>query len=324
MSSDRDQCLIWGFVVSSVDRDCDGTHTVRDSVRADGDYRVSGDAIEAVAALDDGARARLTSRLVEARQQGTTLPVVDRRLVDNVCTTAATSVHERAMHLLQLLAARTTLIGQRVDIMPQDPRSLAWSESIEGEEVSYLLSGAGYLHERTWIKRDLSGPYWSCRVTVNGYSYLEEYRNAPEPSQAFVAMWFDSSMNQAYTEGIRPAIKNTGYEPMRIDDTEHINKIDDEVIREIRRSRFMVADFTSGNTGARGSVYYEAGFAHGLGIPVIPTCRTDQLDKIHFDTRQYAHIPWSDPKELRKRLAARIGAVIGEGPNVTEHQNSSR
>ena len=321
MSNDRDRCLIWGFAVSSVHRDSDGTHTVRGSVRADGDYRVSADAIEAVAALEDDAKARLTSRLVEARQQGTALPVVDRRLVDNVRTTTATSVHERAVHLLQLLAARTTLVGQRIEIIPQDPRSLAWSESIEGEEVSYLL---GYLQERTWIKRDLSGAYWSCRVTVKGYSYLEEYRTAPESSQAFVAMWFDSSMDQVYTKGIRPAIKNTGYEPMRIDDTEHINKIDDEIIREIRRSRFMVADFTSGNAGARGSVYYEAGFAHGLGIPVIPTCRTDQLDKIHFDTRQYAHISWSDPKELRKKLEARIGAVIGEGPSVTGHPSSSR
>ena len=236
MSNDRSRCLIWGFVVSSVDRDRDGTHTVRGSVRADGDYRVSADAIAAVAALEDDAKARLTYRLVEARQQGTAVPVVDRRLVDNVRTMAATSVHERAVHLLQLLAVRTTLVGQRLDFMPQDPRSLAWSESIEGKEVSYLL---GYLHERTWIKRDLSGAYWSCRVTVQGYSFLEEYRNAAESSQAFVAMWFDSSMDQAYTEGISPALKNAGYEPMRIDDTEHINKIDDEVIREIRRSRFM-------------------------------------------------------------------------------------
>ncbi len=37
--------------------------------------------------------------------------------------------------------------------------------------------------------------------------------------------------------------------------------------------RFMIADFT----GHRGGVYFEAGFAHGLGIPVIWTCREDQL-----------------------------------------------
>ena len=33
-------------------------------------------------------------------------------------------------------------------------------------------------------------------------------------------------------------------EPVRIDQKERLNKIDDEIIAEIRRSRFLVADFT--------------------------------------------------------------------------------
>ena len=67
---------------------------------------------------------------------------------------------------------------------------------------------------------------------------------------------------------------------------------------------------------ARGGVYYEAGFAHGLGLQVIFTCRQDVIDKglIHFDTRQYNHIAWNTPEELRKRLADRIAGTIGDGP----------
>jgi hypothetical protein len=42
----------------------------------------------------------------------------------------------------------------------------------------------------------------------------------------------------------------------------------------------LVADFT----GQRGGVYWEAGFAQGLGIPVIRTCKSDELWKLHFDT----------------------------------------
>lgn len=48
---------------------------------------------------------------------------------------------------------------------------------------------------------------------------------------------------------------------MMIGSKEHSNKIDDEIIGEIRRSAFIVADFT----GHRGGVYFEAGFAMGLG-----------------------------------------------------------
>ena len=128
-------------------------------------------------------------------------------------------------------------------------------------------------------------------------------------------MWFDDSMGEAWEDGFDPAIRGAGYEPVRIDKQEHVNKIDDEIIAEIRRARFLVADFTHGDTGARGGVYYEAGFAHGLDIPVIFTCRRDSFDKIHFDTRQYNHIVWAEPKELRRNLMSRIAAVIGDGPN---------
>ena len=59
-------------------------------------------------------------------------------------------------------------------------------------------------------------------------------------------MWFDESMDQAFEVGIEPAIEEAGYKPLRIDRKEHVNKIDDEIIAELRRSRFVVADFTQG------------------------------------------------------------------------------
>ena len=95
-----------------------------------------------------------------------------------------------------------------------------------------------------------------------------------------------------------------------------MNKIDDEIIAELNRARFVVADFTHGDEGPRGGVYYEAGFAHGRNIPVIFTCRKDIIDKVHFDTRQYNHIVWEAEKldEFRRKLAMRISAVIGDGP----------
>ena len=128
-------------------------------------------------------------------------------------------------------------------------------------------------------------------------------------------MWFDESMDEVWEEGFRPAIRDAGYEGVRIDRKEHLSKIDDEIIAEIRRARFLVADFTQGETGPRGGVYYEAGFAHGLNIPVVFTCRKDALEKIHFDTRQYPHIVWETPGELRDSLAKRISAVLGDGPH---------
>ena len=117
-------------------------------------------------------------------------------------------------------------------------------------------------------------------------------------------------MDEAWEKGFEPGIRDAGYKPMRIDYKEHNNKIDDQIIAEIKRSRFLVADFTS----ERGGVYFEAGFAKGIKIPVIFTCRKDLSENIHFDTRQFNHILWEKPEELRERLKDRISATIGDGP----------
>lgn len=68
----------------------------------------------------------------------------------------------------------------------------------------------------------------------------------------------------------------------------------------------LIADFTK----QRGGVYFEAGFAMGLGIPVIWSCRSDDINNLHFDTRQYNHIVWNDYSDLRTKLVNRIKATV--------------
>ena len=89
-------------------------------------------------------------------------------------------------------------------------------------------------------------------------------------------------------------VRAAGYDPLRIDRVEHVAKIDDEIVAQIRRSRFVLADFT----GHRGGVYFEAGFALGLNLPVIWTCRQDAVDQLHFrhPPIQYPHL---DPIGIR-------------------------
>ena len=191
---------------------------------------------------------------------------------------------------------------------------MAWSESIRPEEVTYLVA---YLESSAWIEHAYTNASSIYRMTVEGYARLAELDGiATDSSKAFVAMWFDEAMDEVWENAIKPGIEDAGYEPVRVDRKEHVNKIDDEIVAELRRARFVVADFTCGAAGARGGVYYEAGFAHGRGVPVIFSCREDVIEKLHFDTRQYSHIVWEAEKlsEFRDRLRTRIGAVIGDGP----------
>ena len=195
-------------------------------------------------------------------------------------------------------------------------------ESINGNEIEYLIN---YLLKAKLLETpigafgppvDSLGVPYEVTVSVEGHNQIEQQGTNTDSSQAFVAMWFHDNTSAAYEHGIKPGIELAGYRPLRIDQKPDLNKIDDEIIAEIRRSRFLVADFTHGPDGARGGVYYEAGFAHGLGLPVIFACSKDSMETLHFDTNHCNHIVWKTPDELREKLKNRILAVIGEGPET--------
>jgi hypothetical protein len=135
---------------------------------------------------------------------------------------------------------------------------------------------------------------------------------ASASAQGFVAMDFAENMRDAWTNGFDPAIRAAGFHPVRIDAKEYVGGITDQIMSEIRQSRFVVADYT----GQRSGVYFEAGFALGLGLTVIPTCRADEIKKLHFDVRHLNTLSWETPGDLADSLAKRIRAVVGTGPNI--------
>jgi len=156
-------------------------------------------------------------------------------------------------------------------------------------------------------------------VTPEGWARFEELTrgaSAPE-NNVFVAMWYGgtdeekSKMTEAFEHAIKPAIVQAGYRATRVDLAEHNDWIMDKVLGDIRIAPFVVADFT----GNRNGVYLEAGFARGLRIPVIHTCREDHFKDAHFDTKQLNHILWNTPGELQKKLYNRIVGTIGRGPH---------
>ena len=95
-------------------------------------------------------------------------------------------------------------------------------------------------------------------------------------------------------------------EPVRLDLVEYNEKICDKIVAEIRTCQFLVADVTR----QRQNVYFEAGFAMGLGRPVIWTCKEYDFTNVHFDTQQENYILWKEPRDLRTKLTDRIKATI--------------
>lgn len=224
--------------------------------------------------------------------------------VDRIIALPQKSLLRRAESFLIKATRRTRILGAPIDI--GDPEMIATVYGRNKDELNYIVR---LLVDKNWIDLISSGD--EIIITPDGYIHAEEIGHRFQPSQiGFVAMWFANEMQMTYEQGLAEGIRDAGYEPRRVDSVEHNNKIDDEIISQIRRSRFVVADFT----GHRGGVYFEAGFALGLNFPVIWTCRENDLENIHFDTRQYAFIVWKTAEELRQRLAKRIEATIGHGP----------
>ena len=320
MTNRHGTCPIWGMDCALSQVNGGEIWLVKNSFRAGGDYEITTEARLIIEELQDAEKARITSVLVEQWMKGVAIPRLTADDVRRTKDDKLLPVHERADRLLGLLARSSSRIGTELRLMGGEElggKVLAWSESTFWEELQFLMD---YLFRKGWVRRstiiDFSGAL-NVKVEIPGFGRVEELEANPDSSQCFVAMWFDDSLNEVYEKGIRPAIEeDTGYSALRIDRQEFLGKIDDEIIAQLRRSRFLVADATHGDGGARGGVYYEAGFAQGLGLPVIFTCRNDMIDKVHLDTRQFNHIVWENPDDLREQLANRIGSVLGDGPKA--------
>ena len=137
--------------------------------------------------------------------------------------------------------------------------------------------------------------------------------------RAFVAMRIgDPETDRLYRRSIAPAIRAARLKPIRIDKVPHNEDIDDRIIAEIRRATVVVTDLTF----ARPSAYFEAGFAFGLGIPVVYTTRNDHFrdrdddplgnHRVHFDLQMKNIIGWTDPDSaaFRKKLESRLRLVV--------------
>lgn len=145
-------------------------------------------------------------------------------------------------------------------------------------------------------------------ITFEGLSKVIELNESGNNSKrCFVAMSF--SPEQAQTrELIKKVISESRYDPIIIDE-QHIDSdttINDAIIAEIKKSKFVVSDFTQHKHG----VYFETGFALGLKKPVIYTCLESDFGDTHFDTNHYPHIIYKDLEELGKKLKDKIEAWI--------------
>lgn len=308
MSDTLKQCPICKLENQKVIAERDyGDKVTYDCLRC-GRYTISGTA-EAIAERKDKS-AELSGWLRERNILGIEIPMLTSSFLEEVIKTLPSySPLEKQNKLLKAIELLTDYPGREVVLIPEHEVSLAWAQN--EEEFEYYIKSLmdrGLIEIPNAGNRTLSDPLYPMVITAAGWEHLEkDETNLASKTQGFVAMSFDNALLPVYENAIAPAIEATGYRPYRVDSKPHLERIDAKIIAEIKNSRFIVADVTQQKAG----VYYEAGFAHGLGIPVIWCVRHDDLDNVHFDTRQYNHILWETEDELKEKLQDVILATIG-------------
>lgn len=166
-----------------------------------------------------------------------------------------------------------------------------------------------------WIRK-ASGLFYS----PGGIDDLDQLLERSKSNPAFVAMWFGDNassesehfMSLLFENHIKVAVERAGYRVERVDILPHNTFIMDKIFQLVRSAPFVIADFT----GNRNGVYFEAGYARGLGIPVIHTCRATHFDNLHFDVKQINTGCWKTGKQLGGMLYKRIIGTLGEGPYI--------
>lgn len=267
-----------------------------------GDFGISRDVIEIVPALIESKdRWRISAWIREYAPS-----VLSSEDIERALQTSVPGLLHRADRMLKALNHRFPRGQTFMNTQAYEPLvAVGWNRN--GGDTRYMLEEV--LERELQFLVSLGSGTW--RLTAKALLHLEGLPNQ-DSTIGFCAMWFDSEVAPLWDKVVKPSIRDTGYEPLRIDGKPHNGKIDDEIVASIRNSRFVIADFTK----HRGGVYYEAGFAHGLGLPVIFTCREDHMKELHFDIRQYNCIIWTfaDLDDARAQLKNRILATLGQGP----------
>ncbi|MDT3530204.1 hypothetical protein ROV86_19075 [Stenotrophomonas pavanii] len=230
---------------------------------------------------------------------------VDSEYVESIEGPELTSVMQKQNALLVDLSQRSKFPGEAI-ALPDTASYVVDSSS--AVELGYHIDS---LRARGLLLSTNSTPV----ISPGGWEYLDNLLRPAggNRSEFFVAMSFKEELRSAWVNGIQPGAADAGYAAKRVDSDIHNDRIDDRIMAGIRSSFAVIVDVTTQNAGA----YFEAGFAMGLGRPVVWTVRSDDVQNLHFDTRQFMHIVWKDEADLRVRLRDHLLAVFGQGRAVT-------
>ncbi|MBY0313561.1 MAG: hypothetical protein K2W85_15970 [Phycisphaerales bacterium] len=135
---------------------------------------------------------------------------------------------------------------------------------------------------------------------------VRDYQVEAAKRKVFVVMQFSSPFNELYAEVIKPVASGFGLTVERADEVAGPGVIIADIVRKLVEADIVVTDLTPQNE----NVFYELGFAHGIGKPTILIA--DRGKKLPFDVSPFRTLFYDNTiagksqveEGLKKHLAA--------------------
>ena len=261
---------------------------------------------------NDHAAATKISHALRLMQSKNEFPMMATNTVDEILKRPLPTPTEQADLLIRWIAENVDGPGETVQVNPLKHGAIIGSKSKEGFLFVLRHLGNAKLVPGDPTAKMEHGHRANVTLTFNGWKRYESLTSGLETyRKAFMAMKFGDSVLDKIVDGVfRSAVRQTGFELYRLDDSPRAGLIDDRLRVEIQSSDFLIADLTHDNLGA----YWEAGYAEGLGKPVIYTCEKTKFnkEKTHFDTNHHLTVTWDKgaPSDASEDLKATIRATL--------------
>jgi len=167
-------------------------------------------------------------------------------------------------------------IGSTVDLTVDGVRVLSVQRALRKGPIGLFMQGIGPVRFRNWrlqAKRPL----------------------------CFAVMQFSPDFDQLYEKVIKEQCEAFGYEVVRADEFYTPGHILDDITKSIREAALVIADVTPDNA----NVYYELGYAHGLGKQTILLC-DKRREKLPFDISGYRTVFYDNSIGGKSKVEERL------------------
>jgi hypothetical protein len=198
--------------------------------------------------------------------------------------------------------------GDRRNLKPNEPFRI--SVVVQGSRVRMLHDGVEVLSTVLPfpVQPSQTGLYCFNDAPVT----VRNFRVEGRPGRVFVVMQFTSPFNELFAEVITKVCAQEPFklEARRADDAFGPGVVMADIINDIVESEFVIAEITPVNP----NVYYELGYAHAIGKPVIMLANRKELPKLPFDVAASRVLLYEDSiagrGEFEDQLRRHIAAIL--------------